>query len=119
MRRQLWAELENLSSLITMNWFVLGDFNSCLGAHEKTGRAPNTRACQDFITALDNCSLTCLEIKGLIYIWTNNRRGPHHVDIRLDHALCSNVSFQNWSSIECHTLARHCSDHNPLLLSCH
>ena len=93
MRRQLWAELENLSSLITMNWFVLGDFNSCLGAHEKTGRAPNTRACQDFITALDNCSLTCLEIKGSLYTWTNNRRGPQRVDIRLDPALCSNVYF--------------------------
>ena len=44
-RRWLWSELYYLAFLILHNWFVLGDFNSCFGAHEKLGRPHNARSC--------------------------------------------------------------------------
>ena len=67
MRRGLWNELEYLSSLINDNWFLIGNFNACFGAHEMTGRPPNARSCQDFISAMANCSLICLVTKGSHY----------------------------------------------------
>ena len=84
MRRGLWNELEYLSSLINDNWFLIGDFNAYFGAHEKTGRPPIALSCQDFIYAMANCSLTCLDTRCSHYTWANNRHGIHRVDIRLD-----------------------------------
>ena len=95
LRCRLWIELEYLSSLISSNWFVLGDFNACFGSHEKLGRAPNARSCMEFASAMSRSSLSCLDTKGPLFTWTNKRQGAHWVDIHLDHAFCSDVSFQN------------------------
>ena len=116
-RCHLWVELEHIAPLISDSWFVIGDFNSCFGAHEKLGRPPNARSCQEFAYAMANCSISCLDTKGPLFTWTNKRQGPHIVDIHLNRAFCSDISFQVWSSIECNALAHHCSDHNPIFLS--
>ncbi|EEF39442.1 conserved hypothetical protein, partial [Ricinus communis] len=40
------------------------DFNACFGAHEKNGRAPSSASYHDFLLAMTNYSLTCLNTKG-------------------------------------------------------
>lgn len=37
---------------------------------------------------------------------------------RLDRALCDAHFLDLWTSVQAHTLARHCSDHNPIVVSC-
>ena len=86
---------------------MLGDFNACFGAHEKMGNPPSRRSCMEFLSAISNCELTCLDTKGAIYTWMNNSKGPNIVDIRLDRALCNASALQRGNSIECHALARH------------
>ena len=117
-RRKLWQDLTCIRPLISSDWYMLGDFNACFGAHEKMGNPPSRRSCMEFLSAISNCELTCLDTKGAIYTWTNNRKGPNRVDIRLDRALCNASALQRGNSIECHALARHQSDHNPLILNC-
>lgn len=36
-RKVLWSELCQVTSSVTGPWYVIGDFNTCLGAHEKLG----------------------------------------------------------------------------------
>ena len=108
----------HISSLISSSWFVLGDFNMCFRAHEKISLPPARRSCLEFIIAIEDYHLTCLDTKGPFFTWTNNRRGKDRVDIRLDRAFANLYSFQNWNFIECTALARHQSDHNSILLSC-
>ena len=110
----LWQHLSHISTLVHENLFVISDFNACFGAHWKMGSPPPRRFCLEFIKAVDNCGLYCLDINGPLYTWTNNHCGRDRVDIHLDRVLSS--SIQSWNIIECNALARYQSDHNPILL---
>ena len=117
-RHHLWHDLSQISSMNLSNWFVLGDFNACFGAHEKTGRPPPRRSCSEFLSAMSDCGLTYLDTRGPLFTWKNNRTCAQRVDIRLDRAFCNAASLENWRFMECHALAHHQSDHNPIILCC-
>ncbi|KAK9941651.1 hypothetical protein M0R45_007351 [Rubus argutus] len=113
-RRLLWDDLATIhSSFINGPWFVFGDFNCVLGAHEKRGgSAPNATSCYDFQRMCTACNLLDLETKGLSYTWTNRR-----TNVRLDRALGNLDWIGTWNVFECRTLTRAFSNHCPLLIT--
>ena len=101
----LWDNLHSLSTICDGNWYVLGDFNSYFGAHKKSGgRSPSSRSCNEFIAAMNDCDLFCLDTRGSLYTWTNNRVGNQCIDIRLDRAFCNNNALGFWRFVECSNL---------------
>ena len=117
-RRPLWAALSTLSSSIRLPWAVIGDFNSVMGAHEKTGPRITQIACTEFREAIDNANLLELDTKGTLYTWTNGsgRGNRDHIECRLDRAFTSSPCLDYWDSVTCTALPRHHSDHNPIIL---
>ena len=90
---QLWQELSDIPNLSISNWFAIGDYNACFGAHEKTGLPPFRRSYFEFIKAVEDYNLTTLDTKGPFYTWSNNCRGRDRVDIRLDRVLYNSFSL--------------------------
>ncbi|XP_055962061.1 uncharacterized protein LOC130015619 [Mercurialis annua] len=118
-RRTLWTDLRQLNFSSPDLWFVIGDFNAVFGAHEKMGgRPPNIQSCSEFITACDDCDLSCINTRGNLFTWSNMRIGDNHIELHLDRALCTQSCYDFWKNISCFTLPRHNSDHNPLMLKC-
>lgn len=86
-RRLFWEDLRLQFEAGQGPWYIIGDFNACLSAHEKTGRPSSDIFCREFITAID------------------------------DYDLVSGDCLNIWASISCISLPRYSSDHNPLLLT--
>ena len=116
-RRGLWDQLRHLSSS-QKPWMIMGDFNAVLGAHEKMGgNLPNTRSCEDFALMIEDCNLEVLNTTGSQFTWAR-KSGSRYVACRLDRALCSNSWIDYWCSVNCSTLPRCNSDHNPIMVVC-
>ena len=115
-RRKLWQRLHNLCPPTTP-WLLLGDFNAILGSHERVGgKPPNATSCSDFSMMIDNCNLEEIPTKGSPFTWARlSSRG--YMECRLDRALCNSHWLDLWDNIECFTLPRLYSDHNPLVLN--
>ena len=79
-RRLLWSELHFIHSQCSINWFLIGDFNACLGSHEKFGRAPPIVSCRDFAVVNNDCQLFILDTTGSFFTWSNGRRGFARVE---------------------------------------
>ncbi|KAK0572671.1 hypothetical protein LWI29_035148 [Acer saccharum] len=83
------------------------------------GRPLPLSSCQDFLSVVDDCHLHCMDMTGSFYTWTSARGQTginSRVKARLDRALCSNGWLAAWNSINCYTLPKHHSDHNPLVV---
>ena len=59
----------------------------------KKGRPLTAHSCFDFISTMNACNLTCLDAKGALYTWSNNRRGINRVDIHLDRSFCNQAAL--------------------------
>lgn len=116
-RRPLWLSLAQACSTFSGPLLILGDFNSVLGAHEKSGgNLPRRVSCDDFQAMVDTCGLILLDLKGSPFTWTNGRRSASHIEMLLDRCFCSLPWLDAWPLTSCSTLIRHCSDHNPVLV---
>ncbi|KAK1583210.1 hypothetical protein Q3G72_021859 [Acer saccharum] len=118
-RLDLWNELHDIYLIAPSSWMVIGDFNAVFGAHEKIGRPPIHSSCQYFNDVVEDCHLNCLATRGSFFTWTNGRGhdGIHsRVEERLDRALCSEGWLSSCPLINCYTLPKLHSDHNPLVV---
>jgi len=114
---QLWVDLTNLHGCFQGPWLFIGDFNT-VGAHEKWGRRPPPPlSCTDFLTWSNANLLHHLPTLGAFFTWTNGRMGSDNVALRLDRAICNDNWLNFWRSSTGAALARHQSDHHPLLMS--
>ena len=117
-RRQLWADLTHLQGCFPGPWLFIGDFNVVMGAHEKRGcRPPLASACLDFVHWTNANHLTHLPTTVPLFTWHNGRFGLENVALRLDRSICNDGWISLWDRTSCCALARHQSDHHPLLLS--
>jgi len=117
-RRQLWADLTHLQGCFQGPWLFIGDFNVVMGAHEKWGRRPPIAiACLEFVHWTNANLLTHLPTSGPLFTWHNGRFGLENVALRLDRSICNDNWINLWSRTSCCSLARHQSDHHPLVLS--
>lgn len=64
---------------------------------------------------MDSCNFMQIDTKGTFYNWA--RHGIHcFVENKLDRVLCNDETASYWDNMDCIALARHQSNHNPLLL---
>ncbi|KAM2622726.1 hypothetical protein TB2_027319 [Malus domestica] len=118
-RRSLLLSLAHDCSIFAGPHLILGDFNVVFGAHEKIGGIlPQRSFCEEFQVMVDTCGLLLVDTKGSPFTWTNGRGISSHIEMLLDRCFCSSSWYDTWPVTSCSTLARHSSDHNPLLVSC-
>lgn len=61
------------------------------------GIQPNLDNRMDLMEFIDNHMLHDMDLKGLVYTWTNKRRGKDIIQVRLDRALIRNEWFQSYN----------------------
>ncbi|KAI9168887.1 hypothetical protein LWI28_003367 [Acer negundo] len=116
-RRSLWQSLQDMVSLVSSSWLVVGDFNAVLGAHEALGsRSPARGSCEDFRLIIDDCDLVGIRSQGARFTWVRGRSNCTRVERRLDRVLVSDGCISCWLEISCVALPRICSDHCLLLV---
>lgn len=82
-----------------------------------SGTLPRHAACAEFQAMVDTCNLIPVDTKGSPFTWTNGRGISSHIEMLIDRCFCSFPWLDSWPVTTCSTLARHTSDHNPLLIA--
>lgn len=117
-RTDLWNYLVSLSSLITLPWIILGDFNQVSNVSEKKGgRPPNSQGMQQFNYMIFECALPDMGFVGPRFTWSNMREGPTLIQECLDNALYNRQFLTRYLEYTVVHLPRPRSDHHPLLVS--
>ncbi|KAL2326630.1 hypothetical protein Fmac_025688 [Flemingia macrophylla] len=105
-----------LSGGCTRPWAFIGDFNVVHGNHEKRDDlTPNPISCWDILNWINNNNLVHVHSSGAQFTWMNKRKGAQRIEMKLDQAISNTDYLDAWDSINCRTLARVQSDHEPLL----
>jgi len=117
-RPEAWALLRHLSLLSPMPWLCLGDFNEILSNGEKLSGPPRPYSqMASFQRALEDSGLNDLGFCGPQFTWCNDRSGEDFNCERLDRVLANHQWSQFFNVVNVEVLPRHCSDHNPLLVT--
>ncbi|XP_048492328.1 uncharacterized protein LOC125493226 [Beta vulgaris subsp. vulgaris] len=98
-RKPLWNNLHNLDATTTIEWIVMGDFNSVLCTDDRINGVPISNAeTSNFRQLLD--STRPLEVKGIgeSYTWSNKRQGAGRIYSRIDRCLCN--TLWKWLQVE-------------------
>ena len=116
-RRDSWELLHSLSSISSLPWICIGDFNDLLHISEKQGRCehPNWKL-NGFQATVSDSGLVDLGMDDYQYTWERFRGTVDWVEERLDRAL----AFSAWISLFPRarelSLEAMCSDHLPISL---
>ncbi|XP_057419187.1 uncharacterized protein LOC130713437 [Lotus japonicus] len=101
-------------------WVCLGDFNDILSPDDKRGGGQvDILRLQNNNQTLSACGLVDAGFNGFRFTWSNKRQEPHTIQERLDYALVNEGWRKLWPVVEVSHLARHKSDHNPILMACY
>jgi len=114
-RTAAWNFLRHLSDQFTGPWFIFGDFNDILDAHEKRGRT--TRApwlINGFRQAVLDSGLSDVLVEGYPFTWFKSLGTSRAVEERLDRALANNLWFNLFPNAIVETLVAPASDHYPI-----
>lgn len=115
-RRVLWNDIQSLPSLPLL---LVGDFNSVLGAHERSnGSSPARIEIQEFTDFINNGNLLEPASSGCFFTWSNHHFTHGYMESRIDRVLATNSFMDIWEAVSYHVGIRNCSDHSPLLVSC-
>lgn len=115
--REAWSLLRYLSNMSPLPWLCLGDFNEIVSFSEQRGAVSKTRRqMEDFQIVLEECSLSDLGFKGRKFTWSNGQTVGYSTQERLDRAVVNFEWCLTFGGSEVQVLAKHNSDHNPLLL---
>ncbi|XP_074265661.1 uncharacterized protein LOC141588105 [Silene latifolia] len=88
-RKELWEQLNSISSHVSKPWLYVGDFNVVLNMEERLGSSHVKLAdSNDFKTCLDSCSLVDHPATGCHFTW-NNKQGDGLRWAKLDRVLAS------------------------------
>ncbi|XP_020698808.2 uncharacterized protein LOC110111333 [Dendrobium catenatum] len=95
-RLQLWDKIRELGVSISSPWLILGDFNCCLNASEKSGGTPLLASqLWDFNSLLFDVCLFDLASIGLKFSWFNQRANdPIH--LKLDRMLINDKWLESF-----------------------
>ncbi|XP_074344504.1 uncharacterized protein LOC141683655 [Apium graveolens] len=73
--QEAWNLLRQLAQINSLPWCIFGDFNDLLYASDKSGNHPHPQGLlEGFRTAVQECSLTELELIGGMYTWEKRQR---------------------------------------------
>lgn len=92
-RRESWDLLRSLSSLSTVPWCVIGDFNDLLTSEDKCGGSNRPAwLYRGFRQAISDCSLLDLPLEGYQFTWSNKSLGTSDSkEERLDRAFVTST----------------------------
>ncbi|KAF7803052.1 reverse transcriptase [Senna tora] len=117
-RNILWNSLSYFSTLHSVPWLLMGDFNDYSNSSEKFGgRPPDLKRMENFNSFLNNCNLLDLGFVGPLFTWTNCQQDGHIIRTRIDRAQAT----QSWINLFPNSKVFHLpiahSDHCPILLN--
>lgn len=70
LRKELWAELIDISNCTNMPWAVVGAFNVISDSHEKEGGRPHrAEKSLDFVSCISNYGIEDAGFAGNIFTW--------------------------------------------------
>lgn len=117
-RYKSWDFRRRLSSLSTLPWLCVGDFNAILSLTEKYGVTDICfRAITDFGECLRDAGLSDLGFVGYPYTWSNNRTSPHLIEERIDRACGSDGWRSFFPRFQVAHLETLNSDHRPICIN--
>ncbi|KAK4710101.1 hypothetical protein R3W88_004614 [Solanum pinnatisectum] len=98
---------------------VGGDFNVILGDEEQIGGLlVYPQEYEYFAFCVNSCDLFDLRFSGSPFTWWNGRIDARCIFKRLDRVVINQFMQDLMGNVELQHLARTCSDHAPLLLTC-
>ncbi|XP_071906092.1 uncharacterized protein [Coffea arabica] len=116
-RRVLWDGLLQCQPHHKL-WIVVGDFNVVVEPWEKRGGRPfRVVEASDFVECMGSAGLFDGGFSGPNFTWCNNRHGRARIWKRLDRLLLNAAYLDIHLSVTVSHLARHPSDHAPLLMA--
>ena len=116
-RRESWALLDKLDSMMTLPWLLMGDFNEILSSDERSGEsAGSQRSMFEFGEVINRCSLVDLGYHGYPFTWENGRDAEAYIQKRLDRAVASTSWMSMFPLCTLDHLQSSYSDHVPILL---
>ncbi|XP_060957652.1 uncharacterized protein LOC133029176 [Cannabis sativa] len=117
LRHQTWQLLRSLSLESTLPWCVIGDFNNIASNEEKKGGRPYpTALISGFQSALDDCHLIDLELRGYPFTWQRGKGTDQCIEIRLDKAAVTHEWLVIFNHSTLTNIDYTCSDHTPIFL---
>ncbi|XP_058741383.1 uncharacterized protein LOC131613755 [Vicia villosa] len=118
-RRQAWDMLREISSMSSLPWCIIGDFNDMLSQQDKHGIHPHPNwLCNGFRDTVSDYNLVDIPLEGHQYTWVMSRGTDRMVEERLDRALANTSWLELSPSAKLVNLITTHSDHSPILLSC-
>ncbi|GAU42643.1 hypothetical protein TSUD_398480 [Trifolium subterraneum] len=116
-RRQAWDLLRELRDMSDLPWCILGDFNNLLSQEDKRGNHSHPDwLCSGFRTAVSDCDLTDIHLKGYPYTWIKSRGTPNVIEERLDRAMANSTWLMKYPDVKLLNLLASHSDHSLILL---
>ncbi|XP_019457635.1 PREDICTED: uncharacterized protein LOC109358024 [Lupinus angustifolius] len=117
-RDLLWDHIMSLRNIVTLPWFLLGDFNEVLLPSETRGGHFNHSRANRFAHVLEVCGLMDIGAVGSRSTWFRREHSGRSISKRLDRGL-SNSSWRTaFPEGYVENLTKLHSDHSPLLVRC-
>lgn len=116
-RQASWDFLRFLSTKSQLPWCIFGDFNDLLYSTNKKGRHPHpNNLLNGFKSAIEDCYLAELELKGGCFTWEKSKGTTEWVRERLDRAFASSLWWQLFPLCTLTIFHAVSSDHEPIKL---
>ncbi|PHU18364.1 hypothetical protein BC332_14059 [Capsicum chinense] len=105
-RKEMWRDIEVLSTGIQSPWIIMSDFNAILNHDDRLGSQVQEVEVRYFNALLTNTGVTILRTVGRFYTYTNS-----HVHSRIDRALSYPAWLSMWPHFEVEAKDLQFSDH--------
>ncbi|KAM6543985.1 hypothetical protein CsatB_008432 [Cannabis sativa] len=116
-RHTTWNLLRELADSSPLPWCILGDFNNITMHDDKKGGHPYPQSLiHGFNTALHDCRLCELQLRGHKYTWERGKATQNHIEIRLDKAFATQSWLTIFNEARFSNFDFSSSDHTPIFL---
>ncbi|KAM6553480.1 hypothetical protein CsatB_014242 [Cannabis sativa] len=116
-RHTTWNLLRELADFSPLPWCILGDFNNITTHDDKKGGRPYPQSLiHGFNTALHDCRLCELQLRGHKYTWERGKGTQNHIEIRLDKAFATQSWLTIFNEARLSNYDFSSSDHTPIFL---
>lgn len=117
-RKNSWELLRRLSSMYSLPWAIMGDFNDLLNISDKRGEVDHPNwLFNGFRKAVSNSGLIDLQLIGHQYTWSRRLGTPFSVEERLDRGMVNMACMSLFPNITLRNIHAPISDHSPILLN--
>lgn len=117
-RRESWGLLRNLSTLSSLPWLIMGDFNDFFHQSEKRGRLAHREwLIAGFRNTVADCGLCDFPFTGNQFTWERSRGTPAMVEEKLDRILVTETWLTMFEGAKVCSFVCPYSDHLPFMIT--